>query len=167
MLRSLENGLVALAILCVAAMCLLITAGVLTRSLIGWGIPDSIILVRELMVGAIVLPLAAVSAARAHIAVEFLFDRFGPRTKAWLVAFASLFGCLALLPLIYAGWRELSHTVSAGSFFFGDLQLPKWPGRALFLLGMGVFIARMIALSVGDILDAIGGRGPTAGSGEE
>lgn len=166
MLRSFETFLTGLAIACVVAMCLLITGGVLTRSLLGWGIPDSIVLVRELMVGAIVLPLAAVSAARSHIAVEFVFDRFDKRTQAWLVAFASLFGCLALLPILYAGWRELAHTVKIGSYFFGDLQLPKWPGRALFLLGMGTFMARMMTLAAIDVLRAMSGRGPASGSGE-
>lgn len=162
MLRSLESILVGLAIVCVAAMCLLITGGVLTRSLLGWGIPDSVIFVRELMVGAIVLPLAAVSASRSHIAVEFVFNRFDAKTQAWLVAFASLFGCLALAPIIFAGWRELAHTVKVGSYFFGDLQLPKWPGRAIFLLGMGVFMARMMVLSVIDLLRATGRIAPAA-----
>ncbi len=160
MLRSFESYLVGIAILCVAAMCLLITAGVFSRSLFGLGIPDSIIFVRELMVGAIVLPLAAVSANRSHIAVEFLFNRFPVRTQAWLVAFASFFGCIALLPILFAGWRELAHTVNAGSFFFGDLHLPKWPGRAIFLLGMGVFMVRMMVLAIADLGRAIGGKAP-------
>jgi TRAP-type C4-dicarboxylate transport system permease small subunit len=162
MLRSIESVLVGLAIVCVAALCILITAGVFTRSLLAWGIPDSIIFVRELMVGAIVLPLAAVSASRSHIAVEFLFNRFPPRVQAWLVAFASLFGCIALLPILIAGWRELAHTVTAGSYFFGDLQLPKWPGRAIFLLGMAVFMVRMMVLAVTDLLAAIHGKAITS-----
>lgn len=158
MQKKLEAFLVGVGVLCIFAMCVLTTGSVLTRSLWAWGIPDSEILVRELMVGAIVLPLAAVSANRAHIAVEFLFNRFNGKTQRWLIAFGSLFGCLALVPLLYASWREVSHTINTGSFFFGDLSLPRWPGRVIFFVGMAIFQLRMVTLTIQDVSLALSGK---------
>jgi len=103
------------------------------------------------MVGAIVLPLAAVSSARAHIAIEFLYNRLGAKTRAWLLAFSSLVGLLALLPIVYAAWRELGHVVGVGSYFFGELALPKWPGRLAFFVGIACTVVRMMVLLVEDI----------------
>jgi len=154
MLVKLENLLLAAAGLCVVALGLLITATVLLRSTVGWGVPDDVVIAKELMVGAIVLPLAAVSTARAHIAIEFIYNRLGVRTQAWLLAFASVFGLLALIPIVYAAWRELSHVVSVGSYFFGELALPKWPGRLAFFVGISCFALRMVVLSIQDIKSA-------------
>jgi len=121
------------------------------RSVFGTAIPDSVILVQELMVAAILLPLAATSAARAHVCVSFITDRMGPRTRSWLIVFGSVMGLLALTPLIYAGWREFSSTWSSGSYYFGDLSLPKWPGRLLFLLGMVACWLRLAELAIRDM----------------
>ncbi len=158
MLRKLENLLLAAAGVCVVALGLLITATVVLRSVVGWGVPDDVVIAKELMIGAIVLPLAAVSSARAHIAIEFLYNRFGKRTQAWLLAFSSLIGFLALLPIAYAAWRELSHVVGVGSYFFGELELPKWPGRLAFFIGIACFVVRMLVLLVEDLKAA---RSPT------
>jgi len=161
MLGKLENLLLAAAGICVVALGLLITATVLLRSLVGWGVPDDVVIAKELMVGAIVLPLAAVSSARAHIAIEFLYNRLGVRTRAWLLAFSSLFGLLALLPIAYAAWRELIHVVGVGSYFFGELALPKWPGRLAFVIGISCFVLRMMVLLVHDINVAQGKNNST------
>jgi len=150
-LAKLENALLAVAGACIIAMGLLITATVLLRSVAGWGIPDDVVIIRELMIGAIILPCAAVSAARLHIAIEFLYQRFNRETQVWLLAFSSLFALLTLLPIVYAAWRELAHVVGAGSYFFGDLSLPKWPGRLAFFVGIAVFAARMAVLFIEDL----------------
>jgi len=151
MLSRLENLLLAAAGMCVVALGLLITTTVLLRSIVGWGVPDDVVIAKELMVGAIVLPLAAVSTARAHITIDFIYNRLSPKTQAWLLAFSSLVGLLVLIPITYAAWRELSHVVSVGSYFFGDLELPKWPGRLAFFMGISCFALRLIVLLVQDV----------------
>jgi len=154
-LVNLENLLLAAAGLCVVALGLLITATVLLRSLVGWGVPDDVVIAKELMVGAIVLPLAAVSAARAHIAIEFLYNRFNSKIQAWLLALSSLIGLLVLIPICYAAGRELSHVLAANSYFFGELELPKWPGRLAFFIGIACFVLRMLALLLEDVKAAL------------
>lgn len=53
-----------------------------------------------------------------------------------MIVAGSLFGVLAPMPLLYAGWNEAAKNIAPGSFYFGELSLPKWPGRVIFLLGL-------------------------------
>jgi TRAP-type C4-dicarboxylate transport system permease small subunit len=151
MLRRIESLLVDLSVAAVLLLGLLITVTVLMRAFINSGVPDAIVLVRELMVAAIVLPLAATTARRAHIAVEVFANLLPPRARDALVIFGSVVGLLALAPMIWAGWREFTGTLESGSYYFGDLNIPKWPGRALFLLGMAFCWLRLALLVIGDL----------------
>ncbi|MBP0482123.1 TRAP transporter small permease [Sagittula salina] len=151
MLRRIERLLVDLSIAAVLGLCALITANVLLRALFNAGIPDSTVLVAELMVAAVVLPLAATTTARAHIAVELVANRLPPRVGDALIVLGSVFGLIALAPLIWAGWREATGVIEKGSFFYGELQLPKWPGRVIFLIGMVICWVRLALMVVTDI----------------
>ncbi|MEJ8475283.1 TRAP transporter small permease [Roseibium algae] len=158
MLHRVERLLLDLAVCAIFGLGLLITLSVMSRGLFNSGIPDTVVLVRELMVAAILLPLAAATANRAHIAVEFLANMLPPRTQVWMIVFGSLIGLLALMPLLYAGWREAAKTLSNGSFYFGDLNVPKWPGRVLFLLGLSFCWVRLFIMFISDLKAAIEGR---------
>ncbi|MGY9047039.1 MAG: TRAP transporter small permease, partial [Rhodobacterales bacterium] len=140
-----------LAVVAVIGLGVLITTTVLLRVFLNSGVPDAIVMVRELMVAAIVLPLAVTTAQRSHIAVEFISNRLSEGGQKTLVVLGSVFGLLALAPLIYAGWREAAHAMSSGSFFFGELMLPKWPGRVIFLIGMSFCWLRLLLMVVGDV----------------
>ena len=151
MLRRIERLLVDLAIISVLGLGVLITATVLLRAFLNSGVPDAIVMVAELMVAAVILPLAATTANRAHIVVEFVSNRMPPRVRDGLVVFGSIFGLLALAPLIWAGWREVTHTIASGGYFFGDLNLPKWPGRVIFLAGISFCWLRLAIMVWRDI----------------
>ncbi|KQI68831.1 C4-dicarboxylate ABC transporter permease [Loktanella sp. 3ANDIMAR09] len=151
MLYRIERLLLDLACCAVVALGALITISVALRVTVNGGIPDTIVMVRELMVMAIVLPLAAATTARAHIVVEFLSNRMPLRTQGWLVVVGGVMGLLALSPLLYAGWNEAAHAITGGSYYFGQLNLPKWPGRVLFLIGMSFCWLRLLLLVIGDV----------------
>jgi len=151
MLRRVEKLLVDLSICAVLALGLLITVNVVLRAVFNSGIPDSTVIVAELMVAAIILPLAATTAKRAHITVEFVANYLPMRAKNALIVLGTLFGLLALTPLIWAGWRETMGAIEKSSFFFGELMLPKWPGRLIFLVGMVVCWLRLLVMLITDI----------------
>ncbi|MGH1460192.1 MAG: TRAP transporter small permease [Paracoccaceae bacterium] len=151
MLRRIERLLLDLAVFAVIGLGVLITASVLLRITVNSGIPDTIVIVRELMVVAIVLPLAVATLERAHIVVEFLSNKMPTRVQDWLIVGGSIFGLFALSPLIFAGWRETVHTIESGAFFFGQLNLPKWPGRLIFLIGISFCWLRLLLMVIGDI----------------
>ena len=151
MLERIERLLLDLAIIAVIGLGSLITATVLLRVFFNSGVPDAIVMVRELMVAAIVLPLAVTTAQRAHIAVEFVSNRLPETGRKALVVLGSVFGLLALAPLIYAGWREALLAITSGGYFFGELMLPKWPGRVIFLVGMSFCWLRLLLMVLADI----------------
>ena len=158
MLHRIERLLLDLAAFAVAGLCLLITVSVVLRATVNGGIPDTIVMVAELMVAAIVLPLAAATTARAHIVVEFVSKMLSRRAQDILVVTGSIFGLLALLPLLWAGWNETAKHLASGSFYFGQLGLPKWPGRGIFLLCLSFCWLRLLLMAVDDIRTIRSGR---------
>ncbi|ETX12985.1 C4-dicarboxylate ABC transporter permease [Roseivivax halodurans JCM 10272] len=151
MLRRVERLLVDLSVVSVLGLGFLITLSVILRAVFNSGVPDAIVMVRELMVAAVILPLAATTAQRAHIVVEFVSNRLPPRGRDALIVFGTFFGLLALAPLIWAGWREMTHALTSGGYFFGDLNLPKWPGRVIFLIGISFCWIRLALMLVHDL----------------
>lgn len=157
MLRRLERIFVDIATASIILMALVIFADVVALNVFNGAIPDTIIIVRELMVLAIVMPLAAATSARAHISVEFLTNALPPRMVGWLTVFGTAFGVLALSPMLYAGGKEFLNQWHGGSAFYGDLNLPKWPGRFAFVLGIGLGWLRLVVLMCGDALTLLRG----------
>jgi len=157
MLVNLEKILLALGALAVIALGLLITVNVVMRAGFSSAVPDSVTMVRELMVAAILLPLGAATAARAHVSVAFITDRFPARARSWLIVMGSVIGLLALAPLIYAGGRDFLSVWEKGSFYYGDLNLPKWPGRLLFVIGIAACWLRLLELAIRDTKTILAG----------
>ena len=150
-MRIIERTLLDLAVLALIALAGVIFVNVALRWLGGGGLPDAIILVRELMIAAVILPMAAATAARGHVAVTFFSDRMPAGLRGRLVVLGHLVGVLALIPLIFAAWRVTAQVWGSGEFYYGDLNLPRWPGVALFLAGLALMWLRLCMLVAGDI----------------
>lgn len=150
-MKLIERTLLDLAVLALVLLGGVIFVNVVMRAAFGTGLPDAIIMVRELMVAAVMLPMAAATAARSHVAVTFFSDRMPQAVQARLIVLGHLVGVLALLPLIYAAQRMLGQTWMSGEFYYGDLNLPRWPGLALFFAGLALMWVRLVILLVGDL----------------
>ncbi|MTH95976.1 TRAP transporter small permease [Roseibium sp. RKSG952] len=151
MLRRLEQICVDVATAAIIILGLLIFADVMALNLFNRAVPDTIILVRELMVIAIVMPLAAGTANRAHISVEVFTNRLPARLVSYFVVLGSLIGLLALAPILFAGAREFLHHWNTETVFYGDLNLAQWPGRLAFVLGIALGWIRLLTLVIGDV----------------
>ena len=92
MLVPLEKILLGLGAAAVILLGILITSNVVARAVFASSVPDSVTLVRELMVAAILLPLAAATANRAHVSVAFVSDRFGPNSGPGLLCWGRSWG---------------------------------------------------------------------------
>jgi TRAP-type C4-dicarboxylate transport system permease small subunit len=158
MLKKMEQGALIVAGMCIITLGLMITLTIVTRNLFGWGVTDDVVIVRELMVGAVFLPLAYVTADYSHITIEFLFKRLGKHSKLWLLAIGSFISLLILMPLAFAAWKGFFHAASSGAYFFSELDLPKWPGRLAFFVGSALFIIRLLVIFVADFRAAISGN---------
>jgi TRAP-type C4-dicarboxylate transport system permease small subunit len=150
-MKTIERTLLDLAVLALALLGGVIFINVVMRSVFGTGLPDAIIMVRELMVAAVILPMAAATAERSHVAVTFISDRMPDGVRYWLIVLGHVVGVLALLPLLYAAQRMLGQTWASGEFYYGDLNLPRWPGLALFFAGLALMWVRLVILLVEDL----------------
>ncbi|MCD9149698.1 TRAP transporter small permease [Pseudophaeobacter flagellatus] len=152
MLDRIEKLCIDVATAAIILLALMIFADVIALNLFHASVPDAVIIVRELMVLAIIMPLAAATTQRAHIAVEFLTNMLPPRLVDCFVVFGTFFGVFALTPLIYAGGKELMHQINTGSAFYGDLNLPQWPGRLAFVTGIALCWLRLLMMGCSDIV---------------
>lgn len=146
MLKRIETVCVDIATIAIIILALMIFSDVVALNFFNSSVPDTIVIVKELMVLAIVMPLAAGTANRAHIAVEIFTNAMSDQVTGWFMLFGSIFGILALSPILYAGGKEFLHQWSNGSVFYGDLNLPQWPGRLAFLLGIALAWIRLVVM---------------------
>ncbi|WP_420338133.1 TRAP transporter small permease [Roseibium sp.] len=158
MLDRLERIFVDVAVTATILLAVLIFADVVALNVFNASVPDTIIIVRELMVLAIVMPLAAATARRSHIAVEFVTNFLPDRVVNWFVVFGAAFGAVALIPLIWSAAHEFIYQWQTGNAFYGDLGLPQWPGRLAFVLGLVLCWIRLVLMLIGDAVSAIRGR---------
>lgn len=152
-MKAIERVMLEFAVVSTLALALAITANVAGRQLFGWSVPDIVIIVRELMIPTIILPLAAATANRAHIAVTFVTDRMSPRARGRLIVFGWFVALLAMLPLIYASWRNLSGSWSSGEFYDGLLGILRWPMKLVFLLGLVMMTIRLVLVALEDLAE--------------
>lgn len=157
-LSRLESWLHSLGAIAVIALCGLIAGNVVLRAVFDYSIPDSVVIAKELMVAAVILPLSAVTMARANVVVEFVANRLPQRVQAWLIVFGWFVGLMVMAVLLFSGWRELSSTWQSGGIFFGDLSLPKWPGRLVFVLGVTLCGVRLVQMLWHDGMRAVRGQ---------
>jgi len=158
-LRTFEESLVVLSAFSILAICVIITVGVITRALFYWSVPDSVILVQELMITCVIVPLACVAAERSHIMVEVFTNLMPDSAQPWLNVLTSVLGFLIVLPFVYGGYFELMDVLNDEAYFFGDLELPEWPGRVAFFIGYIAFILRLGYLVIYDTYVAFSGAG--------
>jgi len=155
-LDAIETVLAWISAACILAAGLYIVTGIVLRTAFNSGVYDELVIVGELMVGAIVLPLALVCARRGFIAVEVVSGLLGARTQRGLDLLSDVVGLLAVVPLLVAGALALGHVLHDESFHFGMLSLPKWPGYVVFVAGYAVFAIRLLDLLVHDLLRSLG-----------
>lgn len=157
-MKRIEHLLDTLAATAIVALCLLIVANILFREVLMSGMPDIMIAVQELMVAAILFPLAGATAARAHIAIEVIANMFPDWLNRWIAVFAGLIGLGLALVLLYAGWGEFWKTFNSTAHYGGIYQWPKWPSRALFVLAFVFFALRVAHVFWVDLRAALAGR---------
>lgn len=155
-LAWLENIFLLVGVVCIMGLCLTIASSVVLRTFSSSGIPDEIVIVGEMMIGALILPLAFVAADRGFICVEIFTQRLGPKFQKGLNVLTVIVGLLAVAPITYAACLSMVDAFESGAYFFGLMELPKWPGQTLFFLGYFLFFIRLIDLAVYDILEAFG-----------
>jgi TRAP-type C4-dicarboxylate transport system permease small subunit len=142
--RLIERIAIVVAAAAVLAAGAIICINIAGRSTLGFGIPDAEIVIQDLMVLAVVLPLATVAGRRAHIAVDLFVRKLAPRAQRRLNAAMGVLSVLFLIPIVWSGWANFAAAWRGGGYYDGGLEIAEWPGRLAFLVGMLIFVARSI-----------------------
>ncbi|RMH51887.1 MAG: TRAP transporter small permease subunit [Alphaproteobacteria bacterium] len=141
-----ERALTRIAAICLYAMAAIIAINIITRALGRALIPDDVEIVSELMVLVIMLPLAGVTAAGEHIRVELFTARAGGRGRRLLTVLEQAVGLVFAALLALAAWQGAAGAWASQDYYAGQLDIPMWLGRFLFLAGIAAFLARLGAL---------------------
>lgn len=158
MLKRTELVLDTLGAIAVALLCLLIVVTVCAREIFAFAVPDSIILVRELMVPAILFPLSAATSRRAHVAIDLFANHFPDAANRWIAAFAALVGIVIVTTLVVAGWQQFLNNWGNGAHHGGDFLIPKWISRAAYFVAFSFVLVRMIQIFFVDLRAAVTGQ---------
>ena len=140
-LNRLEANLlyVALAGLAFGALYIVLAVGL---SWAGGGVPDELLLVAEAMILIIFLPQGYVTAQALHLNVTVIADRLPGWIQVPLDVFARLIGLVFYGILAWGGWGALDYVLQNDSYFMGDLAVPEWITRAVFLIGIVAALLR-------------------------
>ena len=158
MFKRAEFLLDTLGAIAVALLCLLIVVTVFSREAFAYAVPDSIILVRELMVPAILFPLSATTSRRAHVAIDLFANHFPAALNRWIAAVAALIGIVIVAALVVAGWQQFVNNWNNGAHDGGDFLIPKWISRAAYFVAFGFVLMRMIQMFFLDLRAALTGQ---------
>lgn len=146
-----ERALSALATLALAMLGVLVTVVVVSRWVGHPLIPDSVLLVREMMVAVILLPLATITVLREHIAVTVFTVAAKRPLQCALAVLGHLVGLVFATALLWAGARLLNRSYVSGEYYYGILDIPLWIGHAIFVLGAAAFALRLSVMLVLDL----------------
>jgi TRAP-type C4-dicarboxylate transport system permease small subunit len=141
---ALENAAMTLGALSVLVLGLIIFASVIGREFFNRGVPDDIIMAGLMMIPIIVLPLAFVQSQNGHITVTVATDMLSRRWLAGLRVLSSIIG-IAFFGAI--GWfliRKVPKDFMRGNYYDGQLEIPVWPMKVIFAIGIALFIFRLL-----------------------
>lgn len=160
LLALLEGAAVAVAGLSLLAMGGIVTASVIGRQAFLSPIPDDLVMIGLLMVCVIALPLAFIERHRGHIAVTVTTDWLGVRAQGALRALGALamgvfFGGIGVMVSL-----KLPREISENTYYDGVLEIPTWPMKIVFALGIALFLIRLAVSFAGGIRTAITGEAP-------
>lgn len=161
LVHRVETAALAVSMLAVMLTSAIIGLSVFSRFFLGRSIPDSVVMVENLMPVIVALPLAYVAARRGHIEVEVFTNWLPPRGLAAVNLLADLVGLIIFGLIAWGAWSLLERDFISGRFHEGVLRLPSWPAKAMFFLGMVLFCLRLFLSFIGDLRQLILGRNAT------
>lgn len=102
------------------------------------------------MVGAILLPIAAVELAQASISADVFYNLMPYRVKVAMMALLLVLCGLTYAGLCWITWLDALRAFKRSEFSMGGVSMPIWPSRfflpASFGLGAGVCLWKLLLL---------------------
>lgn len=152
----------------VLAMAVMTAVSVAGRELIGLPVPDDIVIQGIMMVAIIILPLAFVQAKGGHIAVTVATNWLPARAITLLKLFGTLIGLAFFAAIAWEAAKQVPGDIEGGGYYDGVYEIPVWPPKVVFVLGLTVFVLRLALSAALRVIELIrGDGGKTPGPGEK
>lgn len=90
------------------------------------------------MVGAVLLPVAAVELAQASISADVFFNLMWRRMKLVLMMFILLLSALVYAGLCRVTWMDAMRAFNRGEFSMGGVSMLIWPSRFVLPVSFGL-----------------------------
>ncbi|GAA1096498.1 TRAP transporter small permease subunit [Nocardiopsis composta] len=147
-----EEAMMALAIAALAAMLVLMGAEVLMRYAFARPLGWSVAFIQDyLMVGMFYLGLSATYRTGAHVSVDVVYERLGPRVRLILDLLGQVLAFALFALVFYAGAETVREAVATNEIpppGGGPLSWPSWTSYVLVPLGSGVLLLRLAATAL-------------------
>lgn len=142
-LSLLENVALWIAGAALLLMGTIVTVSVVGRVVFTAPVPDDLIMVGLLMVAVIILPLAFIERADGHISVTVITDRLPVRLQFALKAFGNLLFGLFFGVMGFMLAKKIPSEFSEALYYDGHLEIPTWPMKTVFALGVAILAIRL------------------------
>jgi TRAP-type C4-dicarboxylate transport system permease small subunit len=145
LIRWLEQGAMAVAVVCVASIMLVVSVDAIGRYLFKAPLPVTFELVTfYLLITAVYMALAATYRQGDHINIDLLLARMSPR---WRAGFDIVCSLLAAAVFALIAYGTLQHTIDAyrgREFIPGIIVWPMWLSYLPIPLGAALLVARLL-----------------------
>ncbi|MEX0337512.1 MAG: TRAP transporter small permease [Arenibacterium sp.] len=129
----------------------LVTGSVFGRTLFNAPIPDDLLMIGLLMVCVIILPLGYVERGDGHIAVTVIADRLPHPVQTFLKVLGRLIFAAFLGTMGFVIARKIPSELEQGLYYDGQLEVPTWPMKVVFAIGVAVFLLRIVSNIIEDL----------------
>lgn len=139
---------------------LLISVDVVMRYVFNSPIPGVYNIVELLMIGIVFLAIAHVQSLREHVKVDFFTEWLSKRAQTALDIFGHLVGLFIFSIVTWQGAKLAWRSWVENDYSMGIVQVPYWPGKWAFTIGIALLCLRLITQIVSDSLYVIGKTSP-------
>lgn len=141
---SIERAFLKFSMLTIVILLGLICFSVIGRTFFNLPIPDDVVLAENLMPVIVALPFAYATARRGHIEVEVFTSWLPQQFLKPLSAFAHLLALLIFSAILWCVWIGVLKDLDSGQYYEGELTLPVWPAKLVFVIALVLFCLRLL-----------------------
>ncbi|MCC3306344.1 TRAP transporter small permease [Sneathiella sp. HT1-7] len=141
---SIERAFLKFSMLTIVTLLALICISVIGRTFFNLPIPDDVVLAENLMPIIVALPFAYATARRGHIEVEVFTSWLPKEFFRPLSAFAHFLALLIFSAILWCVWIGVLKDLNSGQYYEGELALPVWPAKLVFVIALALFCIRLL-----------------------
>tara|TARA_R110002072_G_scaffold141168_1_gene286346 strand:- start:219 stop:779 length:561 start_codon:yes stop_codon:yes gene_type:complete len=143
-LGGIERAFLRFSMLSIIILLVLICLSVAGRTFFNLPIPDDVVLAENMMPIIVALPFAYATARRGHIEVEVFTSWLPERFFQPLNAFAHLIALIIFSTILWCVWIGVMKDWNSGQYYEGELYLPVWPAKLVFVIALALFCIRLL-----------------------